>query len=69
MKPWRELRGARERAWMTQARLAALAGLTPDWISQYETGRRKPSMDNLVRLADALRVSTDSLLGRKKGGK
>jgi transcriptional regulator with XRE-family HTH domain len=38
--------------------------MEPSAISHFETGRRKPSFDNLKRLADALRVSTDYLLGR-----
>ena len=33
-------------------------------MSHFETGTRKPSFDNLKRLADALRVTTDYLLGR-----
>ena len=33
-------------------------------ISHFETGGRKPSFDNLRKLADALSVSTDYLLGR-----
>ena len=33
-------------------------------ISHFETGNRKPSFDNLRRLADALDVTTDYLLGR-----
>ena len=35
-------------------------------ISHFETGTRKPSFDNLRRLADALDVTTDYLLGRVK---
>ena len=33
-------------------------------MSHFETGIRKPSFDNLRRLADALEVTTDYLLGR-----
>ena len=42
--------------------------LLPSWaasaISHFETGTRKPSFDNLRRIADALEVTTDYLLGR-----
>jgi len=34
-------------------------------VSHFETGRRSPSFDNLRRLADALGVTTDYLLGRE----
>jgi transcriptional regulator with XRE-family HTH domain len=38
--------------------------LQPSAISHFETGSRKPSFDNLRRLADALSVTTDYLIGR-----
>ena len=33
-------------------------------ISHFEVGSRKPSFENLRRVADALNVTTDFLLGR-----
>src|SRR5260370_39399386 len=58
------LRTARETRGFSQGELAARAGLQPSAISHFETGTRKPSFDNLRRLADALEASTDYLLGR-----
>lgn len=49
---------------LSQADLAARTGLQPAAISHFETGARRPSFDNLQRLAAALDVSTDYLLGR-----
>lgn len=49
---------------LSQAALAAKAGLQPTAISHFETGTRSPSFDNLKRLADALNVATDYLIGR-----
>ena len=49
---------------MSQGRLAGRAGLQASAVSHFETGGRKPSFDNLKRLADALEVTTDYLLGR-----
>jgi len=60
------LKLARERAWLSQKGLACEAGL-PEVISRYECGDRLPSLRNLCRLADTLKVSADYLLGRKKG--
>ncbi|QNN23365.1 helix-turn-helix transcriptional regulator [Planctomycetales bacterium ZRK34] len=58
------LREARDRRDLSQTDLANRTGLQPSAISHFETGKRAPSFDNLKRLADALAVSVDYLLGR-----
>ncbi|MYF98828.1 helix-turn-helix transcriptional regulator [Candidatus Poribacteria bacterium] len=58
------LRNARAARNLSQGDLASRAGLQASAVSHFETGTRKPSFDNLRRLADALRVTTDYLLGR-----
>lgn len=58
------LQAARELRKLTQGQLATAAGLPPSSISHFESGSRKPSFDNLKRLAGALAVTTDYLLGR-----
>lgn len=58
------LRAARELRDLNQGELARRAGLQASAVSHFETGARKPSFDNLKRLADALDVTTDYLLGR-----
>jgi transcriptional regulator with XRE-family HTH domain len=58
------LRSARELRDLNQGTLAEKAGMQASAISHFETGNRKPSFDNLRRLADALDVTTDYLLGR-----
>jgi transcriptional regulator with XRE-family HTH domain len=59
------LREAREsRAW-NQAELAQRAEMQPSAIAHFEAGRRKPSFDNVRRLAKALDVSADYLMGVK----
>lgn len=61
------LRDSRERLRnLTQAQLAEKTGLPSTSISHFENvdGTRKPSFDNLRRIATALDVSTDYLLGR-----
>ena len=58
------LRTARERRQLSQSELADKAGLLPSAISHFETGRRSPSFANLKALSDALRVTTDYLIGR-----
>jgi transcriptional regulator with XRE-family HTH domain len=58
LKKARELRG------LGQADVSARSGIQPSAISHFETGSRKPSFDNLRRLALALDVTTDFLIGR-----
>lgn len=58
------LKEARDRRGFSQLELAQTSGLQPSAVSHFETGGRKPSFDNLQLLADALKVSTDYLLGR-----
>lgn len=58
------LRSAREARQLSQGELAERTGMQPSAVSHFETGTRKPSFENLRRLADALGVSTDYLLGR-----
>ncbi len=59
LKEVRELRG------FTQSELAAGAKIKPVMVSHFETGARgHASADTLVKLANALQVSIDYLLGR-----
>ncbi len=58
------LRSARSARDLSQSELASRADLQASAVSHFETGTRKPSFDNLRRLADALRVTTDYLVGR-----
>ena len=59
------LRAAREKLrQMTQVELARAIGLPPSSIAHFESGNRKPSFDNLRKIANALNVTTDYLVGR-----
>lgn len=58
------LRQARTHRNLGQGELAAKAKLPATTVSHFEGGSRKPSFENLKRLAQALSVSTDFLLGR-----
>lgn len=60
----RRLKAAMALRLLNQAELAKLAGLRASAISHFVTGTRRPSFANLRRLADALDVTTDYLLGR-----
>ena len=58
------LKAARDMREWSQGELAGRAGLPPSSIAHFEAGSRKPSFDNLRRLANSLDVTTDFLLGR-----
>ena len=58
------LKAARRMRRLTQHDLAARSGLPAASVSHFEGGARLPSCLNLSRLADALDVSADYLLGR-----
>jgi transcriptional regulator with XRE-family HTH domain len=58
----------REKRTLTQAELGARAKIAAASISHFETGQRQPSLDSLVKLADALDTSIDGLLGRANVG-
>jgi transcriptional regulator with XRE-family HTH domain len=49
---------------ISQAQLAEATGLQQTWISHVERGRRNPSWNNVVRLAEGLSVSVAELAAR-----
>lgn len=53
----------------TQTELAEQLGTTQGIISDYECGKLRPHADMIVRIANALRVSTDEMLGVKPPSK
>lgn len=59
----RLLRQARN---ITQARLAELLGISPRSYNRWERGGNIPHLEMLVKIADALQVSLDELVGRKE---
>jgi transcriptional regulator with XRE-family HTH domain len=57
---------ARRRADLSQEALAGKAQVFKTDISKYERGTAMPNLPRFVRLASALKVSTDYLLGLKE---
>jgi len=57
------IRAARQAADLTQAELAAAADSTQNAISEIETGKRKPTLDMLRRLAVPLGCHGRDLIG------
>lgn len=63
----RQLRDARRARGWTQADLAERVGIAVEVCGRLERGRALPRADTLVRLAVALGVSVDALLGLDAG--
>lgn len=61
----KRLKNIREEKGITQAELAQKVDLQTAAISHFETGQRKPSFENLKKLANALNISIDYLMGRE----
>lgn len=60
IKVWREHRG------LTQQALADAAGITKGYLSQLEAGNRAGTTRRLSRLAQALRIDADDLIGAER---
>jgi len=58
------IRSQRERAELSIRRLAELADVSNPYLSQVERGLRNPSADILQQVANALRISVESLYVR-----
>lgn len=58
------IRDLRTAAGLSQEQLAELASLNRVTVAKYEAGRVEPGAQALSRIADALEVSVDVLLGR-----
>lgn len=63
MEKLKELREARK---VTQSQLGEYIGAKKSAISLWESGKRQPDQDTLVRLAAYFNVSVDCLLGREE---
>ena len=63
----RRLRVLREEAGKSQGDLADRAGLSRTYLNQLEAGRRDPSLSTLTRLARALGVKLEALIGAEGG--
>jgi len=67
MEIGKAIRKLRTKAKLTQQQLAQSTGLAPGHIAQIETGViRDPGLSVVAKLAGALGVSIDQLVGEKK---
>lgn len=57
------IKNARKKAKLTQAQLAEKSGVAAISIHQYETGKRKPRLEQLTRISKALGIHIFDLVG------
>lgn len=62
----KNLKSIRKEKKITSQQIADALQISSSSISQYETGKREPSYERLIQIADYLNVTTDQLLGRKE---
>lgn len=58
------LRELREAKGWNQTDFAVRMGVKPSAVGHWESGRRTPSWENAMQIADTLNVSLDDLAGR-----
>ena len=64
MEPWKELTEVRKLRNLSQSELAHRSGIPSSSISNFDSGKRRPSFNSLLELCEALDVSSDYLLGQ-----
>ena len=52
----------RESAGLSQEQLAEIIGVSTNFISCIERGARQPSLDNFIKILNALKISSDLIL-------
>ncbi len=62
----KRIKECREANKINQKELANMIDVTPSAVNQYEKGEKTPSTKTLLKLAKALGVTTDYLLGAKQ---
>lgn len=63
------LKELRKRENITQVQFAKIFDISPGTIAMWETGKREPDIDTLIRIADYFNVSVDYLLGKSENKK
>ena len=65
MSTGEKIKQARKAAGLTQKELGDKLGITYQQIGQYENGKRKPKLETLQRIADALDTAVLNLLTKE----
>lgn len=60
------IRELRKQRGLTMKQLGSMLGLAESTVSQYETGKRQPDNETLLKLGEIFDVTVDFLLGGEK---
>lgn len=60
------LKDLRKQAHLTQVELAKILGIVQSSYADWERGKKKPTQENLVKIAQILNVSVDYLIGNSE---
>ena len=60
------LKELRKQAHLTQVELAGKLGIVQSSYADWERGKKKPTQENLIKIAQILNVSVDYLVGNSK---
>lgn len=58
------LKTLREQKNLSQRKLAKILNMAPSTLAMYETSKRAPDYDTLIKIAEYFEITTDFLLGR-----
>lgn len=58
-----KIKKARKKSGLTQSQLGNKLGVSASMLAQYETGKRKPKIETLLKLSEAMGVPLDELIG------
>lgn len=61
-----KIRELRERRHISQKELGEAIGVSDVMVSMYEQGKKRPSLDTVIAIADYFAISSDNLLGREE---
>lgn len=60
------LKELRKETGKTQKEIAEVLNITDRTYGHYETGKREPNIDTIIKIADYYKISIDLLVGRYK---
>lgn len=61
-----ELKNIRKKLGLNQSQIAKILNTTQHTISNYEKGKTQPSIEDIIKLSEYFKISSDELLGISK---
>jgi len=58
-----KIKKARKKSGLTQSQLGDKLGVSASMLAQYETGKRNPKIETLLKISEAIGIPLDELIG------